>query len=71
MPKRLDDEELLELLQRKEDAASHYIHGELGNQREMAMREYHRMPYGNEPAGIFFEYSTNEKPTVRAATIVR
>lgn len=49
--KGLDDEDLLEILQRKEDAASHYVHGQLGNERELAMREYHRLPYGNEVDG--------------------
>ena len=48
---RMDDEDLLELLQRKEDAAAHYVHGELAYDRQNAMREYHRMPYGNEMEG--------------------
>ena len=51
MAEKLDDEDLLSILQRKEDAASHYVHGQLGDEREMAMREYHRMPYGNEVEG--------------------
>ena len=51
MAERMDDEDLLEILQRKEDAASHYIHGQLGSEREQALREYHRMPYGNETEG--------------------
>ena len=51
MSKRMDDEDLLELLNRKEDAASHYIHGQLGDERESSMRQYHRMPYGNEVDG--------------------
>ena len=51
MAERMDDEDLLEILQRKEDAASHYIHGELGRARETSMREYHRLPYGNEEDG--------------------
>lgn len=45
---KLDDDALLALLQRKEDAASHYVHGQLGSERETALREYYRMPYGNE-----------------------
>jgi len=64
MPNRLDDDELLALLQRKEDAASHYIHGELGNQREMAMREYHRMPYGNEQEGFSDIVASDVQDTV-------
>jgi len=51
MAERMDDEDLLEILQLKEDAASHFIHGQLGNEREEAMRQYHRMPYGNEVDG--------------------
>ena len=51
MAEKMDDEDLLEILQRKEDAASHYVHGQLGDERELAMREYHRMPYGNEVDG--------------------
>ena len=48
---KMDDTELLELLQRKESAAGHYVHGQLGAERELAMREYHRMPYGSEQEG--------------------
>jgi len=51
MAAKMDDEDLLEILQLKEDAASHYIHGQLGDEREEAMRQYHRMPYGNEVDG--------------------
>jgi len=51
MSEKMDDEDLLEILQRKEDAASHYVHGTLGPEREQSMREYHRMPYGNETEG--------------------
>lgn len=48
---KLDDDQLLEMLRRKEDAASSYVHGELGPEREKSLREYHRMPYGNEEEG--------------------
>jgi hypothetical protein len=48
---KLDDDQLLEILRRKEDAASSYVHGELGAEREKSLREYHRMPYGNEEEG--------------------
>lgn len=51
MAEKMDDEDLLELLNRKEDSASHYIHGQLGHERERAVRQYHRMPYGNEVDG--------------------
>jgi len=48
---KLDDEELLEMLRRKEDAASSYVHGALAQEREQGLREYYRMPYGNEEEG--------------------
>lgn len=48
---KMDEDDLLEILQRQEESASHYIHGQLGSEREKAMREYYRMPYGNEEAG--------------------
>ena len=48
---KMDDDELLELLRRKEDAASAYVWGQLGNERETAMREFHRQPYGTEQEG--------------------
>ena len=51
MANKMDDKELLELLRSKEQSASHYIHGQLGIERETSMREYYRLPYGNEEDG--------------------
>jgi hypothetical protein len=51
MAEKLDDTDLLKILQRKEDASSHYVHGELAHIRAEAMRAYHQMPYGNETDG--------------------
>lgn len=48
---KMDENELLELLQRKEEAAGSYVWGTLGTERETALREYHRLPYGNEEDG--------------------
>ena len=48
---KMTDDDLLDLLRRKEEAAADYVHGDLGQQREVLMREYHRMPYGNESEG--------------------
>lgn len=48
---KMDNEQLLEVLRRKEDAASAYVWGQLGQDREVAMREFHRMPYGTEQEG--------------------
>lgn len=45
---KMTEDDLLALLQRKEDDAAHYVHGQLGQERETALREYYRMPYGNE-----------------------
>ena len=48
---KMDDDELLDILRRKEDAASGYVWGQLGSERETAMREFHRQPYGTEQEG--------------------
>ncbi len=48
---KMDDESLLSLLRTKEDEASSYTHDQLGREREQYMREYHRLPYGNEEEG--------------------
>lgn len=48
MAERLDDEDLLNLLQSKESDSAHYVYGQLAQERTALMREYHRLPYGNE-----------------------
>ena len=48
---KMDDDELLDILRRKEEAASSYVWGQLGTERETAMREFHRQPYGTEQEG--------------------
>jgi hypothetical protein len=48
---KMSDDDLLDLLRRKEESASDYVHGQLAQEREQLMREYHRMPYGNEEDG--------------------
>lgn len=48
---KMDDDQLLELLRRKEEDASAYVHGQLGTERELSLREYYRLPYGNEEEG--------------------
>ena len=63
-PEKLDDLDLLNLLQTKEDAAAAYIHGKLGQEREQAMREYYRMPYGNESEGMSQMVSSDVADTV-------
>jgi hypothetical protein len=44
----MDDDQLLELLNRKEQNASAYVNGQLRTERETSLREYYRQPYGNE-----------------------
>ncbi len=48
---KLDDEQLLNILQKYEDDAASYVWGELAGEREAALREYYRKPYGNEEEG--------------------
>ena len=60
----MDNNELLELLQRKEQSASHYIHGTLGADRDAAMRAYHRQPYGNEEEGWSSVITSDVQDTV-------
>ena len=61
---KMDENELLELLRRKEDSAAHYIHGTLGVEREQAMRSYHRQPYGNEEEGWSSVITSDVQDTV-------
>ena len=48
---KMDDETLLNLLQGEESQAGDYVWGELAEHREQAMREYLRLPYGDEEEG--------------------
>lgn len=50
--KRMDDDTLLGQLQALEEDSSAFTWGRLGQQRERNMREYFRMPYGNEEEGL-------------------
>ena len=61
---KMDEDELLELLRRKEESAGSYVWGQLANERETAMREYHRMPYGNEEEGWSQIVSSDIQDTV-------
>lgn len=62
--KKMSDDDLLSLLIRKEQLASDYIHGQLGQEREDAMRAYHRMPYGTEEEGLSQMVSSDVQDTV-------
>jgi hypothetical protein len=48
---KMKDDEILSIVQRHEEDASAYTWGQLGTEREKAMREYYREPYGNEEEG--------------------
>lgn len=48
---KMTDDDLLDLLRRKEESASDYVHGQLAQEREVLMRGYHKMPYGSEEDG--------------------
>jgi len=61
---KMDDDQLLDLLRRKEEAAGAYVWGQLGNEREKALREYHRLPYGNEEEGWSQIVSSDIQDTV-------
>ena len=50
--KRMDDETLLSHLQANESDASNFVWGSLAEDREKAMKEYFRYPYGNEQDGL-------------------
>lgn len=45
---KMDDEDLLEILNLKEQSAASYVNGTLRAEREQSLREYYRMPYGTE-----------------------
>ena len=47
---KMDDVDLLNLLNAKEQSASAYVNGQLRSQRETSLAEYHRQPYGTETA---------------------
>jgi hypothetical protein len=61
---KMDDEELLSLLQKKELSAGHYTFGTLGSEREEAMQAYHRQPYGNEEDGMPSVITSDVQDTV-------
>ena len=49
---KMDDEKLLSHLQANESDASNFVWGSLADDREKAMKEYFRYPYGNEQDGL-------------------
>ncbi len=61
---KMDDDELLSLLRKKEQSAAHYTFGQLGGERETAMQAYHRQPYGNEEEGMPSVITSDVQDTV-------
>ncbi len=61
---KMDDDELLSLLRKKEQSAAHYTFGRLGEERETAMQAYHRQPYGNEEEGMPSVITSDVQDTV-------
>lgn len=49
---KMDDLTLLNFLKNEEDRAGDYVWGRLAEDREQAMREYMRLPYGDEEDGL-------------------
>src|SRR5437868_3868340 len=48
---KMDDERLLTILQAQEDDSAAFVWGTLATERETAMKEYYRAPYGTEADG--------------------
>lgn len=61
---KMTEEALLALLQSREEESSTYVHGQLANDRERAMREYYREPLGNEEEGWSQIVSSDTQDTV-------
>jgi len=49
--KKMDDDELLRFLEAEHDSAYHYSSSQIAKEREQAIRDYNRMPYGTEVEG--------------------
>jgi len=62
--KKMDDETLLSHLQANESDASEFVWGSLATEREKAMREYFRQPYGNEEDGLSQIVTSDVQDTV-------
>ena len=61
---KMDDEQLLSHLQANETDASNFAWGSLAAEREKAMREYFRQPYGNEEEGLSQIVTSDVQDTV-------
>lgn len=61
---RMDEDTLLAMLQRLEDDAAGFVSSTLGKEREMALREYFRQPYGTEEDGWSTVVTSDVQDTV-------
>lgn len=61
---KMGELDLLSLLNSKEEQAITYVHGQLASEREKAMREYFREPYGNEEEGWSSIVSSEVQDTI-------
>lgn len=61
---KMDDDALLSHLQANETDASNFVWGSLAEEREKAMREYFRQPYGNEEEGLSQIVTSDVQDTV-------
>lgn len=61
---KMDEEQLLSLLQSKEDDAGAYAWGTLSTDRTKAKQEYFRQPYGNEEEGWASIVASDTQDTV-------
>ncbi len=48
---RMTDDDLLAFLEAEQASSYHYATGEISRDRQQALRDYYRMPYGNEEDG--------------------
>lgn len=49
---KMSEDDLLSRLKDLEDEAAAYTHGHLSQERKKSIREYYRLPYGNETEGL-------------------
>ena len=61
---KMDELDLLALLNGREEQAITYVHGQLASEREQAMKEYFREPYGNEEEGWSSIVSSEVQDTI-------
>lgn len=63
---KLDDDSLLSMLQAWEDDSARYVRGDLARDREQALRDYNREPYGNEEEGWSHVVTSDIQDTIEA-----